>query len=71
MFAAHASSTEKVFDNENGEFLIHGDHERTLHSGFGVDEMVTALPVKGEAGLFEVPPNRAADQAPMPGDIDT
>jgi hypothetical protein len=28
-------------------------NHRTLHSGFGVDEMVATLPVEGEAVLFE------------------
>ena len=52
-FAAHPGRTEKVFDDEHGKFLIHGDHERPFYSGFGVDDMVTLLPLEGEAVLFE------------------
>ena len=52
-FAAHPCRTQEVFDDEHGKFLIRGDHERSFYSGFGVDEMVTVLPVEGEAVPFE------------------
>jgi hypothetical protein len=52
-FTAHSGRTEEVLDDEHGDFRVDGDHERSFHSGFGVNEMGAVLPVEGEAVQFE------------------
>src|SRR5271157_3936553 len=54
-FPAHASSAQEVLDDEHRNFLIGGNHERALHAGFGVDEMVTVLSAEGESVPLEDP----------------
>jgi antitoxin YefM len=52
-FAAHASGAQQVLDDEHRNFLIAGNDKGALYTGFRVDQMITALPVKGESVLLE------------------
>ncbi len=48
-FTAHSGSTEKILNYEYRNFWIDGNHQRSLNSSFGVDQMITVLPKKGES----------------------
>jgi hypothetical protein len=36
LLGSHACSPKEVLDDEYRNFFIHGDHERTPHSGFNI-----------------------------------
>ena len=52
-FSAHAGGAQEVLDDEHRNFRIGGNHERALHAGLSVDEMVTVLPAESEAVPLE------------------
>jgi hypothetical protein len=45
----HASGAQEVLDNEDRNFLVDRDYERTLYPRFYVDEMVSTLPPKDKS----------------------
>lgn len=44
---------DEILDDEHGNFVVRGNHDRALHFQFSVDEMVSTLPVEYKAILFK------------------
>ncbi len=48
-FPSHACGAEKILDDEHRNRFVHGDYEGAFDVRLRVDEVVAALPVKGES----------------------
>jgi hypothetical protein len=52
-FPSHACGAEKILDDEHRNRFVHGDYDGAFDARLRVDEVVAALPVKGESVLCE------------------
>jgi hypothetical protein len=50
---AHSCRAQKVLNDENRDFMISRNHKRAGNTGFGVNEMISTLPIEGEALLLK------------------
>jgi hypothetical protein len=52
-FPAHLSRSQQVLDDEDWDFTVGGNDERTNHARLCIDEMIATLMIEGKTILLE------------------